>query len=160
MSDEKQRSGTTSLGRVMPKLRGALGGKPSPVLSLIGVWPEIVGAELARQSRPEKMSGGRGKAPGTLHLRCTGAAALELQHRVPEILQRVNAFLGFTAVAKLALVQAPLPQPRQVSTRLATPVDATTRRSMLEAADRVGDPDLRAALKRLGQAIARDPGKP
>jgi hypothetical protein len=143
----------------MPKLRGALGGKPSPLLSLIGVWPEIVGAELARQSRPEKLTGGRAKAPGTLHLRCTGAAALELQHRVPEILQRVNAFLGFTAVARIALIQAPLPQPRLVNTRLATPLDPATRRTMLEATEQVGDPDLRAALQRLGQAIARDPGK-
>lgn len=160
MSEDRQRGGTTSLGRVMPKLRGALGGKPSPLLSLIGIWPEIVGAELARQSRPEKLTGGRAKAPGTLHLRCTGAAALELQHRVPEILQRVNAFLGFTAVARIALIQAPLPPAQQASPRLVTPVDAATRRGMLEAAERVGDPELRAALKRLGQAIARDPGKP
>ncbi|MEO8557530.1 MAG: DciA family protein [Rhodospirillales bacterium] len=159
---DNHRSGPTSLGKVMPRLRSALGGKPSPILTLIGVWPEIVGPELARQSRPEKLTGARAAngqtGSGTLHLRCTGAAALELQHRGPEVIQRVNAFMGFTAVAKIALVQGPLPQSRPTApTRLAVPVDAATRRSMLQAAENVSSPELRAALKRLADAIARDP---
>jgi len=162
VSDKEHRSGSTTLGKVMPKLRSAIGGKPSPILTLLGVWPEIVGADLARQSRPEKLSGARSSSSnpgnGTLQLRCTGAAALELQHRSPEIIQRVNAFLGFTAVAKISLVQGPLPQTRAVSRpHLAVPVDAATRRSMAQAVDKVGSPELRAALARLGEAIARDP---
>jgi hypothetical protein len=155
---DEQRSGPTTLGKVMPRLRASLGGKPSPILTLIGVWGEIVGADMARQSRPEKLLGSRNAGGGTLRLRCTGAAAVELQHRGPEIIQRVNAFLGFTAVAKIALVNGPLPQGSIKQARLATPVDGPTRRSMLQAADTVASPELKAALQRLATAIARDPG--
>jgi len=155
---DEQRSGPTTIGKVMPRLRAALGGKPTPLLTLIGVWGEIVGAELARQCRPEKLTGARNAGGGSLRLRCSGAAALELQHRAPEIVQRVNAFLGYTAVAKIALVQGPLPQARGQRPHLAVPVDPPTRRAMLQAADQVGSPELRAALKRLADAIARDPG--
>jgi hypothetical protein len=156
---EERRKGSTSLGRLMPQLRSGLGGKPSPILSLIGIWPEIVGAELARQSRPEKLSVPRaGKAGGSLQLRCTGAAALELQHRAPEIMERINAFMGFAAVGKIVLNQGPLPQARSPHARLATPLDNATRNSMLQATQHVSAPELRAALERLAKAIARDPG--
>ena len=154
-----QRSGPTTLGKAMPRLRASLGGKPSPLLSLIGVWGEIVGADMARQSRPEKLIGARNAGGGTLRLRCTGAAAVELHHRVPEIVQRINAFMGFTAVAKIALVNGPLPQSRATRAHLAVPVPPPTRQAMLQSVDRVGSPELRAALKRLADAIARDPGK-
>ncbi len=155
---DEQRSGPTTLGKVMPRLRASLGGKPSPILTLIGVWSEIVGADMARQSRPEKLTGARTPGGGSLRLRCTGAAAVELQHRGPEIIQRVNAFLGFTAVAKIALVNGPLPQGSTKQARLAVPVDGATKRSMLQATDTVGSPELKAALQRLATAIARDPG--
>ena len=57
-------------------------------------WREIVGERLARVSRPQKLTKGRGGAAGTLELRVVGAAALLVQHQSEDILQRVNLFLG------------------------------------------------------------------
>ena len=46
--------------------------------------------------------------PATLVLRVEGPAAIEIQHLAPVILERVNRFLGWRAVGRIALRQAPL----------------------------------------------------
>ena len=51
---------------------------------------------------------GEEREPGTLVLRVEGPAAIEIQHLADVICERVNRFLGWRAVARLALRQAPL----------------------------------------------------
>src|SRR5215469_13143504 len=50
-------------------------------------WAAIVGPELAAVTWPESLARG-----GTLKLRVTPAKALELQHRSPLVIERVNLF--------------------------------------------------------------------
>ena len=71
-------------------------------------WGEIVGADLAGDCQPVKISYGRA-SPGlgaTLLVRAAGARATEIEHRAPQIVQRVNAFYGYRAVSRLRLTQA------------------------------------------------------
>jgi hypothetical protein len=115
-------------------------------------WPEIVGAELAAITWPESLSSG-----GVLRLRVLPGEALALQHRGPVVVERVNAYFGRAVAARLALVQGPLPSrpPRQRPRRAAIPAqeaDAIDRQVAI-----VGDSELRAALARLGRAIAANP---
>lgn len=121
-------------------------------------WPEIVGPELARVATPEKLSFRRGRsADGTLHLKVAGPSALAIQHQAPMIMERVNTFYGFRAVARLNLVQGPpvsaahseavKPAPKAISKAENTRIEA--------AAGASGDPELGAALRRLGTAVAR-----
>lgn len=70
-------------------------------------WPEIVGENLAGQTLPEKLS--RGRDGGTLTLRVSGAAALELTYLTPQLIERINTYFGFRAVARLHFVQGPIP---------------------------------------------------
>src|ERR1700716_926247 len=83
-------------------------------VELVTRWPEIVGAEIAAHSQPEKIQWPRtpqarnAPEPGTLLLRVEGPAALEIQHLSGVILERVNQFFGGRAVASLRLRQAPL----------------------------------------------------
>ena len=126
---------------------------------LVTRWAEIAGPEIARHSEPLKMQWprpveGEPQAPATLVLRVEGPMALEIQHMSDVILQRVNRFLGWNAVGKLALRQAPLSQPL---TRKAVPApDATVVAQVAETLGPIEDDDLRAALARLGAAIKRN----
>jgi hypothetical protein len=87
---------------------------------LVTRWDDIVGAEIAAHSEPIKLQWPReqelqdGEA-GTLVLRVEGPAAIEIQHLAGLICERVNRFLGWRAVGRLALRQAPLRR-RQVRT--------------------------------------------
>ncbi len=126
---------------------------------LVTRWAEIAGPEIARHSEPLKMQWprpveGQPQEPATLVLRVEGPMALEIQHMSDVILQRVNRFLGWNAVGKLALRQAPLSQPLA---RKAPPApDAAAVARVAETLGTIEDDDLRAALARLGTAIKRN----
>ena len=49
------------------------------------------------------------RSGGTLLLQVGGAAALELQHAAPQLLERINTYFGHQAVRQLRLLQMPLP---------------------------------------------------
>src|SRR5215471_416571 len=71
-------------------------------------WDEIVGSEIAALAEPIRMQWARsrdpeGAPPATLVLRVEGPAALEIQHMGGVILERVNRYLGWQAVDRLAL---------------------------------------------------------
>ena len=124
--------------------------------SLIAEWTNIVGPALAAMSLPEKLSSGA--TGGVLTVRVAGAAATEFQHLTPQILDRINTYLGFGAVTRLRLVQAPLPGPtRRPAPRPAVPSPAA-RRAVAAATDTISDPALHDALVRFGEAIAAQEG--
>ena len=85
-------------------------------------------------------------------LRVEGPAAIEIQHLADVICERVNRFLGWRAVARLALRQAPL---RHGERRAARGTDPMAAAQIAESLSDVGDDNLRAALARLGAAIKR-----
>jgi hypothetical protein len=130
-------------------------------------WTEIVGLEIAAHSEPIKIQWARpvspprvsGNArapdiehePGTLVLRVEGPAAIEIQHLVGVICERVNRFLGWRAIARVALRQAPLRRGGQHRDRL--PIDPLEAGRIAARLSAIDDDDLRQALARLGAAV-------
>jgi hypothetical protein len=124
---------------------------------LVTRWSDIVGMEIAAHSEPIKIqwtrpADGEAAEPGALVLRVEGPAAIEIQHLANVICERVNQFLGWRAVARIALRQAPL---RRGQRQAAPAVDAVAAQQIAQTLSDIGDDDLRAALARLGAAIKR-----
>ena len=126
-------------------------GRGLSIARLRSDWTAIAGAELARVTQPEALLTGRG--PGKLlRLKVESAAALEIQHRSAQIVERVNAYLGHRMIDDIRLVQGALAQ-----TPPAPPLPQPDARAMQEIESRaaeVKDPELRAALLRLGARVA------
>ncbi|MGB6538996.1 MAG: DciA family protein [Xanthobacteraceae bacterium] len=125
---------------------------------LVTRWDEIVGPDIAAHSEPIKLQwrspgpsdAGAGQEPATLVLRVDGPAAIEIQHLGDVIRERVNRFLGWRAVARIVLRQAPLRRrPRDAAPR---PDTAGAERISATLAG-IADSDLKQALARLGAAI-------
>ena len=124
---------------------------------LVTRWSDIVGMEIAAHSEPIKIqwtrpADGEAAEPGALVLRVEGPAAIEIQHLANVICERVNQFLGWRAVARIALRQAPL---RRGQRQAAPAVAAVAAQQIAQTLSDIGDDDLRAALARLGAAIKR-----
>ena len=124
---------------------------------LVTRWTEIAGADIAACSQPIKIQWtrpveGEEREPGTLILRVEGPAAIEIQHSASVILERVNRFLGWRAVARLALRQAPL---RYDSRKALRRLDPAAAARVADTLTNIGDDDLKQALGRLGAAIKR-----
>ena len=124
-------------------------------------WREIVGERLARVTRPQKLTRGRGESGGTLELRVAGPAALLVQHQSEDILQRVNLFLGPGAVTKLRIAQGPVkpltdaPAPAARRTAVAAPLPAY-QEAELKASVADAPEGLKTALEKLGRAVLGD----
>lgn len=128
-------------------------------IGLIQSWEEIVGARLASRTRPEKLNWPRRMSeddpfqPATLVIACEGAAALQLQHEAGEVIARVNAFLGFTAVGRIRIVQKPVaPEPRAPKPRMRA-LTQGEREGLSGQVHAIEDEGLRASLERLGASV-------
>jgi hypothetical protein len=126
---------------------------------LVTRWAEIAGQDVAAHSEPLKLQWprpveGQPQEPATLVLRVEGPMALEIQHKSDVILQRVNRFLGWSAVGRLALRQAPLS--RRERSQAPSPLDPQVVESVAQTLTAIEDDELRAALARLGAVIKRN----
>jgi hypothetical protein len=116
-------------------------------------WPQIVGDQVANISRPEKIRWPReteGKSGGTLHIKVQAGRGLEVEYLASGIIERVNGFLGYGAVTGLKVLQAHDFR-KIVKTKSAPPVAPP---DVLARVAPVTDPDLAAALTRLGAGIS------
>ena len=116
-------------------------------------WPAIVGAGLARHACPERLTAPRRAGGGTLRVRVEGGFATELQHLETEVIERINSYFGYRAVARLALVQGPLPVTAAPARRQARPLDAGEAASLERALAGTEDDRLRASLAGLGRHV-------
>ncbi|MES2603164.1 MAG: DciA family protein [Pseudomonadota bacterium] len=126
---------------------------------LVTRWAEIAGPNVAAHSEPLKIQWPRPvenqiPEPATLVLRVEGPMALEIQHTSDVILERVNRFLGWNAVGRIALRQAPLS--RRPARKAKKVPDAAAVAEVEASLGTVEDDDLRAALARLGASIKRN----
>ena len=150
-AEGERRQGMHAIGVAVSKLAAPIvARRGGGVLArLKAEWGTIIGSGWAEVTWPSAL--GR---DGVLKLRTSSDAALELQHRAPLIIARINLFFGRQAVTRLTLVQGPLP----LSPARGGPTIRTLTPSEAEALDarlcEVADLELRAALARLGRAVA------
>lgn len=125
--------------------------------AVVARWAEIVGEQYARYSTPEAIAFPVGKkAGGTLKVVVTGSFAPMLKHVEPQVVERVNRFLGYNAVARLALRHGDLPAVQRAARMVDQPLSAETEATLRE----VADPELRATLESLAHALSATRGPP
>lgn len=134
-----------ALGAILPPLvRPVLKKRAPSIAALLADWEAVAGPAIAAVALPRRL------AAGTLTLACSPTVALELQHLAPQLLQRINTFLGTSAVARLrfapdtarAPARPPPAPPRAVPAEVAAAVAA------------LPSGELRQALAALGAALA------
>jgi hypothetical protein len=120
--------------------------------AVVSRWGEIVGARYAQFSAPESIRFPNGKrSDGTLTLTVTGAHAPMIQHVIPVVIERVNRFFGYAAVARVVIRQGELPVPRTRPARQPFTVVPTDLGDSLKT---IADPELRAVLESLALGVA------
>jgi len=121
--------------------------------ALISQWSDIIGTALAAECVPLRIARGADGTGGTLHIRVSGALALELQHLQPQVIERINGYFGYQAIARIALQQGPIAA-RQKPARKPAPSPSREDTAALTAQlDGIGDEALRDALESLGRGV-------
>ena len=127
--------------------------------SIVSRWPEIVGEQYAEVSTPESIRFPFGKrSDGVLRLNVAGAHATMMQHIEPTIIERVNRFFGYPAVARITIQQGNTPKPakRSPAPPSLRPVPDALGASLRE----IADPELRACLEGLAASVVATEGAP
>ena len=118
--------------------------------SVVTRWAEIVGDRYARVSAPESIRFPYGeRANGTLTLTVAGAHATMMQHITPEIVERVNRFFGYAAVAKLVIRQGDVKR----DVRVLPPAVRPVSHELGESLRTIADPELKAVLASLAAGV-------
>jgi len=145
-----------SLGKLLRELDARFGQGPG---ALQARWREIVGEQIAKRTEPVKLSKPRNGEPASLEIRVAGASAALIQHQAPQIVARVNLFLGEAAVNKLRIVQGPLRQvgvePPKPPRRRAAPLDAAQEAQLAQTLAEAPEGPLKTALLTLGRSVLR-----
>lgn len=152
---ERRRGGFRAVGVAASKLAAPVIEKRGGgiLVRLKADWAAIVGPDWTDVTWPTAL--GRG---GVLKLRAASAAALEIQHRAPLLIERINGFFGRPVITRLALVQGPLPLPSPPGGRFLRVLLPGESTALDERLADIADPELRAALARFGRAVIG--GKP
>ena len=126
-------------------------------------WPTIVGCEIARFARPEAIKWPRGtklrgdnseegaKVGGaTLVIACAPAFALDVSYRTQDIIDRINRYFGYRAIAQLKVHQVPgtaenEATPKRSAAGATAPVRTAAAGDLATALDTLG--------KRIGAAM-------
>lgn len=120
--------------------------------SVITRWGEIVGERYARVSTPESIRFPQGKREqGTLTITVVPAHAPMMQHVIPAIIERVNRFFGYTAVARVLLMQGEVVRPKA---QIRQPEPPALTAEMGETLKPIADPELRAVLEALARGVS------
>jgi len=123
--------------------------------AIVRNWEAIVGAEFAAFAAPEKLAFPTGeRRGGTLHLTvANGSVATQIQHREPVIVERINGYFGYNAVAQLRIRQGPVANLGAVVAEERPALDAAGEAELAESLAGVEDADLRAVLESLGRSV-------
>ncbi|MFS2110072.1 DUF721 domain-containing protein [Sphingomonas sp. Sphisp140] len=126
--------------------------------SIVSRWAEIVGERYARVSIPESIKFPQGKREqGVLSLIVSGAFAPTMQHVAPEIMDRVNRFFGYPAVAKIAIRHGQVKAPAKAAP---PPSLKPLSEAMGDSLRGIADPELKAVLEALAAGVAASDEKP
>jgi hypothetical protein len=157
--EEPRRRGQRAVADLLPDIGAAAFKRVGFVQSaVVSRWAEIVGARYAEVSAPESIRFPAGKkSDGTLTLSVTGAHAPMMQHVAPTIMERVNMFFGYPAVARVVIRQGAIAAPRP---RAAPPSLGAVPAELGDSLRNIADPELRECLTALAGAVAASNGPP
>jgi len=158
---QERRGSLRAIGAEVPRIAGpALGKRGFGEAQLVAQWESVMGEDLAAQLSPDRLSFARGeRREGTLHLRVAPGFALEAQHREPLLIERINAFFGYRAVARIRLIQGPPARPAPPKPPQPRPLVEAEQQALDRAVADIEDPGLREALRRLGAAVIGSSGR-
>lgn len=132
---------------------------------ILSQWPAIVGGTLAGVTQPERIvwprrpedpdepQVRRRKSGGSLVVRAAPAHALEVQHRAADLIERINRFYGYGAIAEVKVVQGVIAHGPGSEPPPNLRLDERSERMLRAETAGIGDERLRESLRRLGRGV-------
>lgn len=149
---------------ITPLAKDVLGKKGVLFGRLLMEWPSIAGTDMAARATPLDVRSAKAKdknpRQAVLHLAVTGSHAIEIQHEIPYLIEKLNVFFGYAAITGIKLVQTSAPvgstkkRPKKTQ-QMRGPLPPDFEKAI---ASTPGD-DLQEALRNFGKTLASPQNK-
>ena len=133
---------------------------------ILSKWSQIVGSFFAKHSEPDKISRltddyNEFDEPifkNFLHVKVSPAAAVEFQHYKDTIIEKINSFFGYKAIADLRLQQNFIPEKKINSMIKPHEIEITDyeKEIIKKEIDEIQDKELEKSIVNLGASINRE----
>ena len=161
INKEHSGQGLKSISNQMEEIVQKLIGKHGFLeIDILKNWSLIVGSDLAQYTFPEKIDFKKQeREKGTLFLFVSnGAFALEVQHKTPLILEKINTYFGYKALSQIKIIQNEsffLSHTERISDdkdekKLVSKTKQTYIENMLKD---IENPELKDCLKKIAQSV-------
>ena len=166
---------TESKRTFVPKKIGDTLGKVNKIFSkkygkieflILSKWPQIVGSFFAEHSEPDKITRvtedfdefDQPIFKNFLKVRVSPAAAVEFQHYRDTIIEKINSFFGYKAIADLRLQQNFIPKKKNEQPLKSERFEATDNEKELvkKEMQNIKDKELEKSIVNLGLSINRE----
>ena len=123
---------------------------------LLSHWAAIAGDDVSAFCSPERIkwprrAEGNRSGGATLVLRVDPGRALDIQYKAPILLERINQFFGYGAIATIKVMPGSRKEPQTPPRRSVAP---TPSAAVQEKLGMISDDRLKDALARLGAEVA------
>ena len=133
---------------------------------ILSKWAQIVGTFFADHSEPYKISRitedfnelDEPIYKNFLHVRVSPAAAVEFQHYKDTIIEKINSYFGYKAIADLRLQQNFIPEkkPNKNISLFDQDLSEEEKESIRSEMDNIQDKELEKSIVNLGASIKRE----
>jgi len=155
------------IGDTLDKVNKVFSNKYGKIEFLIlSKWPQIVGSFFAEHSEPDKISRltedfdefDQPIFKNFLHVRVSPAAAVEFQHYKDTIIEKINSFFGYKAIADLRLQQNFIPKKKNEQSLKSVNFETTDNEKKLikREINNIKDKELEKSIVNLGLSINRE----
>lgn len=161
MTNQKKdgRRAYEGLATLVPEIRSitrqALGTRGFSGADILESWVDIVGPDLSKGVRPEKLVFEKNnRSHGTLVVKTAGGAfAMLFEHQKRRVIERINAFFGYPAVSNIKMIQGALKLPTPVAVQPKRPIAPEKLNELSDKVCVIEDEELRAATYEIGKAL-------
>lgn len=158
MVKENGRRDYEGLATLVPEIRSltrkVLGARGFSGADILENWEDIVGPDLSKGVRPEKLTFEKNnRSNGTLVVKTAGGAfAMLFEHQKRRVIERINSFFGYPAVAHIKMIQGALKLsvPKMEIKKTA---DAKQLQVLAEKVSVIEDEELRHRTYEIGKAM-------
>ena len=134
---------------------------------IISKWPQIVGTFFADHSEPDKISRVTEEFndlnepifKNFLHVKVSPAAAIVFQHYKDTIIEKINSFFGYKAIADLRLQQNFIPKAKVNNKLNDRKISAEEKEKIKNDIAVIHDEELQKSIVNLGVSIKREDNK-
>ena len=154
------------IGDTLGKVNRAFSNKYGKTEFLIlSKWPQIVGSFFAEHSEPDKISRltedfdefDQPIFKNFLHVRVSPGAAVEFQHYKDTIIEKINSFFGYKAIADLRLQQNFIPKKNERSLKSERFKTTENEKKLIKKEiQNIKDKELENSIVNLGLSINRE----